>query len=284
MTITRHTDPDAFLAAAQPLLAQNPAIRSFATALADGWRNDPREFLRDAYVATYARDAVWGLAVRRRGGPLVLENSAAEAASAFAGDVPAHLRDLAGVAGERAPCEAFAQRWNERFATSHRMAVHMRHHMLTALADLPRAPGRYRLADAQDADWLEARSLAFAQEAGLNDSHELIVEGMRKRLARRGFRIWEDRVRVAFAGWGTAGANDARIAPVYTDRFARRHGYASALVAMLVQELLDAGRQAIFLLTDLANPTSNAIYARIGFRPISDTFRFDFVSPASRAR
>ena len=281
MAVTRHTDPDAFLAAAEPLLARNPAVRSLATAIVEGWRHDPRDFLREAYVATFAREGTHGFAVRRRGGPLSLENSAAEAADAFASDAPEALHPLAAVGGERAACEAFAERWDERFGTSHRLAVHMRHHMLTAIADVPVPPGRYRIATPDDATWLEARALAFAAEAGINDSRELIVEGARKRLARGGFRIWEHDDRVAFAGWGSAGPFAARIAPVYTETFARGRGYASALVAALARELLDGGRQALFLLTDVANPTSNAIYARIGFRPISDTYRFDFVGPAA---
>jgi GNAT superfamily N-acetyltransferase len=277
MAITRHTDPDAFLAACAPLLDANPAIRSFACAVADGWRADRADFLRGAYVATFAAGSHHGLAVRRRGGPVILENSSAPAARAFADDMPASSRTLASVGGERAACEAFAERWNARFGTSHRLGVHMRHHVLTAVSAMPRPPGAYRTADEGDADWLGARSVAFAQEALLTDTREMILEGVRKRLARGGFRIWEDGARVAFAGWSTAGADDARIAPVYTEPAARRRGYAGALVAALARELLGAGRRTLFLLTDVANPTSNALYARIGFRPLSDTYRFDFV-------
>ena len=282
LSITRHTDPDRFLAAADPLLARNPAIRSFAAAVVQGWRADPDEFLRDAYVATYASGGEHGFAARRRGAPLILENSAPAAARAFAADMPAAMRDLAAVGGEREPCEAFAERWNARFGTTHRVGVHMRHHRLTAASDVAQAPGRYRVATSADGAWLERASLAFAREAGLIDSREFVVEGARKRLARGGFRVWEDDGRAAFAGWGAAGIHAARIAPVYTEPAARRRGYATALVATLVRELLDDGRREIFLLTDLANPTSNAIYARIGFRPVSDTYRFDF-APAGAA-
>jgi predicted GNAT family acetyltransferase len=283
VTVTRHTDPDRFLAAAAPLLARNPAIESFAAAVVQGWRADPAEFLREAYVATYASGDELGFAVRRRGAPLILENSAGAAARAFADDMPVAMRDLAAVGGEREACEAFAERWNARFGTTHRLGVHMRHHSLTAACDVTPASGRYRVATSADGEWLERSSLAFAQEAGLTDSREFIVEGARKRLARRGFRIWEDEGRVAFAGWAPAGIEAARIAPVYTEPAARRRGYATALVATLVRELLDDGRRALFLLTDVANPTSNAIYSRIGFRPVSDTYRFDFDAPAAAA-
>jgi len=39
----------------------------------------------------------------------------------------------------------------------------------------------------------------------------------------------------------------------------------------LTEQLLAEGRRYCFLMTDLANPTSNAIYARIGYRPVCDT-------------
>jgi len=283
MSVTRQTDPGAFLMAAEPLLSRNAAIRSLATAVADGWRAEGEGFLRGAYVATYARGDAFGLALLRRGGHILVENSAPEAARAFAADVPDALRNLAAVGGEQAPCEAFAAAWDARFGTSHRVGVRMRHHVLTEVAPDPVVPGRYRAATPADAEWLEARSLVFAEEAGLTDRRELIVEGARRRLARGGFRIWEDVAPVAFAGWGSAGAEFARIAPVYTEPRARGRGYATALVAALARELLAGGRRALFLLTDLANPTSNAIYARIGFRPLSDAWRLDFVAPARDA-
>ena len=56
-------------------------------------------------------------------------------------------------------------------------------------------------------------------------------------------------------------------------------GYATALVAALARELLERGKRKLFLTTDVANPTSNAIYARIGFRAENDDCGFDFIAP-----
>jgi len=50
----------------------------------------------------------------------------------------------------------------------------------------------------------------------------------------------------------------------------RGRGYGSALTAALTQQLLDGGRRFCFLFTDLANPTSNSIYQRIGYRAVAD--------------
>jgi predicted GNAT family acetyltransferase len=133
-----------------------------------------------------------------------------------------------------------------------------------------------RRATPDDLEWLTRMSLDFAVEAGVPDAPDTIVESVQRRLANDRYRIWDDGVALAFAGWAPAEEVSARIAPVYTVPGSRGRGYGSALTAALSRELLDGGRRELFLMTDVANPTSNAIYARIGYRPVSDTFRFDF--------
>jgi predicted GNAT family acetyltransferase len=44
---------------------------------------------------------------------------------------------------------------------------------------------------------------------------------------------------------------------------------------------LDAGVREVVLYTDLANPTSNALYQRLGYRPVEDRVVFSF-EPARR--
>jgi len=73
----------------------------------------------------------------------------------------------------------------------------------------------------------------------------------------------------------------AAVAPVYTLPEHRGSGHATALVAALSRELLARGKRKLFLTTDAANPTSNAIYARIGYRPQNEDCHFDFVAPGA---
>jgi predicted GNAT family acetyltransferase len=47
---------------------------------------------------------------------------------------------------------------------------------------------------------------------------------------------------------------------------------------LLAVAILDQGSRCCFLLTDLANPTSNHIYREIGYRPMSDWHEFSFIS------
>ena len=61
----------------------------------------------------------------------------------------------------------------------------------------------------------------------------------------------------------------ARVGPVYTPAAHRGHGYATALTAHVSRVLSDSG-VLVCLFTDLANPTSNRIYAAIGYESVVD--------------
>jgi predicted GNAT family acetyltransferase len=56
----------------------------------------------------------------------------------------------------------------------------------------------------------------------------------------------------------------------------RNHGYASNLVAALSQHQLNTGKRFCFLNTDLSNPTSNKIYAALGYRPVCEHVQIMF--------
>jgi predicted GNAT family acetyltransferase len=91
-----------------------------------------------------------------------------------------------------------------------------------------------------------------------------------------GVVLWIDGEPVSFAGYGGRTPNGIRVGPVYTPPELRRRGYASALTAELTRMLLAGGRTFCFLFTDLANPTSNSIYQRIGYEPVSDADQWSF--------
>jgi predicted GNAT family acetyltransferase len=65
-------------------------------------------------------------------------------------------------------------------------------------------------------------------------------------------------------------AGSARVAPVYTPPEHRGRGYAAAVTAEVSAAARRAGADEVLLFTDLANPTSNGVYTRIGYRPVSD--------------
>jgi len=278
MRVVRHTDPDHFIAAAAPMSARGEASASSFQGSAYAMKQSPPPPDERVYLATFAE---CGAAIQRDDGPLFMGQSDPAAAVAFAEDLAPDWPKLQGVVGARDACEAFARRWREITGREHLIRVRLRQHVLTTVAPVPAAPGASRVADEADLFWLMEGQFAFVAEAGLPDSAERIRKWLPRRVASGGFRIWEDAGPVAFAGFNDAPPDFTRIAPVYTLPERRSRGYATALVAALSRELLARGKQRLYLATDVANPTSNAIYARIGFVAETDDYHFDFIDPVA---
>ena len=61
-----------------------------------------------------------------------------------------------------------------------------------------------------------------------------------------------------------------RVGPVYTPPEHRRRGYAASGVAVTSRRALARGAGGCTLFTDIANPTSNKLYAEVGYWPVAD--------------
>ena len=93
--------------------------------------------------------------------------------------------------------------------------------------------------------------------------------------------LWEDDgAAVSMVSTNPAVAGVVRIGPVYTPPGARRRGYASSAVAAVSRHALENGAEACMLYTDLDNPTSNKIYADIGYRRIAEWEEREFIAAA----
>ena len=96
-------------------------------------------------------------------------------------------------------------------------------------------------------------------------------------LGYRGLTLWEaDGVSVSLAGLTRTVAGMVRVGPVYTPPELRGRGYASAATVTVSQAALNAGVREVVLYTDPANPTSNALYQRLGYCPVEDRVVFSF--------
>ena len=278
MPVTRHTDLDAFLDAVAPMAARGEASASFFTGGTHAMKRQPPRTGERVYLATCRGAGALGAAMARDDGAALIGASDPAAGEAFASDLAPDWPQLQGVMGAAAGCEAFTRIWQELTGRACRLRVRLRQHMLVAVNEVPAAPGAPRMATAADAEWLIDRQIAFIAEVGIPDPPGRLREIMPPRIARGDFRIWHDGRPVAYAGCNDAAPDFARIAPVYTLPDCRGRGYATALVAVLSRELLARGKRRLFLTTDVSNPTSNAIYARIGFRAENDDCHFDFMA------
>jgi len=144
-----------------------------------------------------------------------------------------------------------------------------------------RASGGLREATRADYDLLVDWFAAFGREAlhdgepGL-EQHERQIR-MRLDSTVGGIGLWEDDGDVvSLCGYGSPTPSGIRIGPVYTPPELRGRGYATTLTADVSAAQLARGRRFCFLYTDLANPTSNAIYERIGYVRVCESKQLAF--------
>jgi uncharacterized protein len=189
--------------------------------------------------------------------------------------------DLPGVVGARPEVDMFTERWCRAHAVEPQILRDQGVYALERLQPVPPAPGVARAATRDDLPLLLDWSIAFGEEVleegdpGRTEARE----GIEHRLEAEdgGFELWEDGGEVvSLSGWGGPTPNGIRIGPVYTPPERRGRGYATALVAGLSRTLLAGGRRFCFLYTDLANPTSNAIYERIGYVRVAESAMVTF--------
>lgn len=140
---------------------------------------------------------------------------------------------------------------------------------LFRLGDLvvPDVPGSARRATLDDRDVVLAWVRAFLSEGGIAEQPESIVDG---RLGNGQFFLWEhDGAPVSLAGHQVPAYGGVRVGPVYTPPEHRGRGYGGAVTAAVSARAQELGQEVV-LYTDLTNPTSNALYPRLGYVVVSD--------------
>jgi predicted GNAT family acetyltransferase len=89
--------------------------------------------------------------------------------------------------------------------------------------------------------------------------------------------VWDDGEPVCTLGVSPEIGGTVRIGPVYTPPAVRSHGYASSAVAAACRAALAGGARRCMLFTDVLNPTSNKIYAALGFERFGDWEEHEFL-------
>lgn len=184
--------------------------------------------------------------------------------------------EIPGVIGPVDCAESFYNRWRAVSGKDGKVEMYQRVYELRQVR-LPQLPsGFFRVARPEDAPLIASWMQAFELEA-LNKDEPLKQEWAERFIRKGNAFIWEDHGQpVSMAIKNRPLKHSATVSGVYTPLEHRRQGYASALVARLSQHLLDMGYAFVTLFTDLENPTSNAIYQKIGYHPVIDFRSYKF--------
>ena len=276
--VARIDDAGAFLAEAEPLLLADEARHNLILGIAGTIRDAPELYPLRSLWLVRSNDVVVAAALRTPPYNLILARPRSR--EALAALAEAIHEDLPGVVGAEPEVHDFADRWSRQAGAPTETNMRQGIYALEQVEPTPAAPGSARVATRDDRElalqwWIEFGDEVLHEGA---PGRERAPQSVDHRLASPtgGLLLWEDGGEtVSLAGWGGPTPNGIRIGPVYTPPHLRGRGYATALTAELSQQLLDGrlfagGRRFCFLYTDLANPTSNAIYERIGYRRVAE--------------
>jgi len=185
--------------------------------------------------------------------------------------------NIPGVNGQKDITRIFAHLWQVYTGQMSYLKMSLRVYELRRVVMPPIPEGHFRRACKQDRDLLIGWFVAFAKEAMGKEESSVDVGRIIVAVDMGNVYVWERAGKlVSMALRQRPISHAVSVSGVYTPFQERKKGYASACVAKLSQLLLDEGFAFINLFTDLANPTSNDIYQKIGYKPICDFDRYSF--------
>lgn len=261
------SDALTFLALTERIRAEDPFATNVIATVAAGVVQGRRYESEHWWVVRDGPGDVVGAAIRTAPHPLLLSPMPAAAARTLATVVDSpERRSLVG-----APETLAAYAEGAGLLLEAVMDDVIR--VLDDLVPPPAVPGEPREATEADLplllDWLAQ----FMVDAELPDlGPQSLRASVRTRLASTGYLLWVvDGVPVALASATAAVATGpgtprvVRVGPVFTDRAHRGRGYGAAVTAEVTRRAR-TNADAVMLLADAANATSNGVYERLGFR------------------
>lgn len=271
MRIECHHDVRGFFERVEPFLLRREAEHNLMLGFRASLEHDPHAFgPDDPYLAAVVDERGEVVAAATMTPPHNLVLSTVDdpgAVDALAGDLRGEV--LPGLIAPLDVGAAFCDRWPAAATVS----IEERIYEATEVIPPRPVPGRMRFAEDRDRDVVAEFVAGFFEEAlpGSTDGDAEAWVARRRSQPDTYTALWDDGGKVVtLAGFGSPTPNGMRVGPVYTPPGLRGRGYASALTAAVTEHVLASGRRFCFLFTNLANPTSNSIYRRIGYRPVLD--------------
>jgi predicted GNAT family acetyltransferase len=276
-TVQATADPAEFKRTVFPFLHKDPVLNTQTLSNVDGRvrgiMHDPAPPL---FVSLHDGGEVVGAVVCSALRGIMMGALADDLVPPLADAVADLVPDADAVEGTTTAAPIFAELFAARVGKTFEEVRGLRLHRLVSFVE-QKAAGTPRLATAADVGVTTELARGFDRALGRNPPPAAVSGSwVRDRIELGRLWLWEDEGRaVSLVGRQGEVFGATRIGPVYTPPEFRGHGYASALTAHVTEEILATGSAAC-LFTDLANPTSNKIYAAIGYRPVADFIGFGF--------
>ena len=282
MTWSFCRDAKAFLQQRQSQLLANESLNCLGWAAVQRSMTDPPEQPSHSFLTFKENSTTTAHAfIQHSQQDIILSAMSVSQAEQLMATLWAQMIPLRLAQGPAEATVAFSRLWSEASGHANQHLMDQGLYELRSV-EMPDAAGG-RLIRAQD----QHRNILRALVEGFVScfpEQPMTPEKITKRVDRflreeRAF-LWQtiDRDCVSLAAVVRESPNASSISWVYTPPEHRQQGHAARLVAALSQAQIDAGKIACNLHTDLANPTSNGIYKRIGFRKIAEFVRIQLTS------
>jgi predicted GNAT family acetyltransferase len=276
MEIKQFQDSKQFYERTKDYLLAQEAKHNLLLGIARTLQKNPERF-ENPYLAVVETDGdIKAIAIRTPPRHLVISQVRdLDAIAIFA----QHLHDkgeaIPGVSSLPTEAEKFAKAWQSLTGKAYQLGLQMQIYQLDAVQPVAKVNGYFRVAREGDRALLVEWVKAFEMEAlgALEGDPEQSVDRL---LSQQTLYFWQDEQPVSMACGNGAPPDGARVNAVYTPPEYRRKGYATACVAALSQSLRDRGCRCCFLFADLANPTSNYVYQKIGYNAMAKWLEYRF--------
>ena len=279
MLTTTYRTADEFLKRAAPTLEKNEAANNLILGMSLRLRESPHTFATTPFFATVTdRERVILAAVMTPPFKLVLSSDAddfSDAVDSFTKNLLSLHLPIPGVTAASALAANFAEKWLQIAKVKCRDGMRQRIYELRKVNPPQWAQGAIRLATKSDLDLVERWAIAFNNEA-LGTPEDNLRGLVERKIEARELYLWIDGDPVSMAATTRPTRHGVGVNLVYTPPQCRGKGYASSCVAALSQLQLDSGYQFCVLYTDLANPTSNSIYQKIGYEAVCNSDEYVF--------
>lgn len=274
-----HDSIDSFRTAAAAFYQRDPVVAVIELKIL---RNPPDTDAPPLFLTVWDGGALAGAALQTPPFPLLCGGLPESAVSHVVAVLAQSRPDLSAVRGPRAIAASFAGAWCKRTGALSSVGFVERQYRLDVLCPPMTVEGEPRPVNDDDIDILVDWLARFRAEA-LPDAPGPATTAQSIQAAKKAggeFLLWVlNGEPVSLAAVGSPAEGVSGIGPVYTPIDKRGHGFGLAVTAAAADWAYAAGAKDVVLFADLANPVSNTIYQRIGFRPVSDFARIDFIRP-----
>ena len=269
-TVTSYNTPKEFLGDSEKILEQRALENNLILGICNGFADKSKVYDGCVFINAFANNQIQASSIKTISKAIV---------SGTTQDIH-HIKSLAdyyldkgihlsGAIGESFYSIEFSKFYGKGQVGARTLIVHK----LVSVNSLPIAPGNLVPAILNDIDLLTDWIINFEEDTQTfpKQSRAQILKSTQARVELGDFFKWIDNNEIVSIAAIVRKTKKAGIVGlVYTPAKLRGRGYATSCVQKLSEYILSSGYRYCGLFTDKSNPTSNHIYKKIGYLPLSE--------------